>query len=166
MDLSIRDYTPADRAAVLRLATRLTTGAAPWRDPLAVEAAVTGWVRDALDAALGEDEGEDEGQDEGQDEGVWVACDSSDVVGFVHAGTRTHWTGQVDAYVGELAVADSHTGRGIGALLMGRAETWARDQGHTRLTLETGATNDSARQFYGRLGYVTEEVVLTRDLTR
>ncbi|ANS79545.1 hypothetical protein SGUI_2149 [Serinicoccus hydrothermalis] len=136
---------------MLTLANRLSTGAAPWRDLDAVVAVTTGWVREAVDAPDGDD--------------IWVARENDHVVGFVHVGTRTHWTGAVDAYVGELAVAASHTGRGIGELLMRRAEEWAREAGHTRLTLETGAGNAPARRFYAGLGYVTEEVVLTRDLT-
>lgn len=87
------------------------------------------------------------------------------MVGFVHAGTRRHWAGEVDAYVGELVVAEEVAGQGLGRQLMAVAEDWARGRGHTRLTLETGAGNGDARRFYERLGYVTEEVVLTRDLT-
>ena len=92
-----------------------------------------------------------------------VALDGDAVVGLVHDGTRVHWSGEVDAYVGEL-VAPTHERTGTGRRLMARAEAWAREQGHTRLTLETGATNTAARSFYAALGYVTEEVVLTRDL--
>lgn len=52
-----------------------------------------------------------------------------------------------------------------GRLTTGVAPGGARGRGHTRLTLEPGAGSGDARRFYERLGYVTEEVVLTRDLT-
>ncbi|OLT16771.1 hypothetical protein BJF80_05510 [Serinicoccus sp. CUA-874] len=152
MDVSIRPYAPDDRDAVLSLAARLTTGTAPWRDPVAVRRTVTAWVAEALDVV------------DPETGPVWVALDGDAVVGVVHAGTRVHWSGEVDAYVGELVVAPTHERTGTGRRLMSRAEGWARERGHTRLTLETGATNTAARSFYAALGYVTEEVVLTRDL--
>ncbi|CAN5566149.1 hypothetical protein BH23ACT6_BH23ACT6_19880 [soil metagenome] len=47
---------------------------------------------------------------------------------------------------------------------MQEAENWARSYGHSRLTLETGSANASARPFYESMGYLEEEVVLTREL--
>lgn len=47
---------------------------------------------------------------------------------------------------------------------MNCAETWARERGFGRLRLETGNANESAKVFYARLGYVIEEVVLTKAL--
>jgi len=49
-----------------------------------------------------------------------------------------HFTGQVDAYVGELAVAFGLQRRGIGTRLMDAAEAWAARSGREFLTLETG----------------------------
>jgi hypothetical protein len=35
-------------------------------------------------------------------------------VGFAAAGSRKHWAGDTDAYIGELVVAAEHTERGVG----------------------------------------------------
>lgn len=113
---------------------------------------MTQWVDDALEAV------------DPVTSPVWVALREADVVGFLCAGTRPHWSGQVDAYVGELVVAERAEGHGVGHLLMARAEQWAQEAGHDRLTLETGAANTGALAFYAALGYATEEVVLTRAL--
>lgn len=86
------------------------------------------------------------------------------VIGFVTCGTRTHWAGDTDAYVGELVVTPAWSRRGVGRRLMQEAENWARSYGHSRLTLETGSANASARPFYESMGYLEEEVVLTREL--
>ncbi|WP_151526669.1 GNAT family N-acetyltransferase [Serinicoccus kebangsaanensis] len=152
MDIIISDCAAGDHAAVLALADRLTEGTAPWRDADAVARTVREWVREALAGA------------EPGSAPVWVAREQDRVVGFVHAGTRTHWSGEVDAYISELVVAETHTGAGIGRRLVARAEDWAREHGHTRVTLETGQHNERARALYAQLGYVTEEVVLTREL--
>lgn len=150
--MQIRRYRDDDRDAVMALAPRLTTGVAPWRRSDAVLAAVHDWV----DASL-------EGHDV-DDRPVFVADDAGIIVGFATAGTRKHWSGQVDAYIGELAVAGDCLTRGIGRAMVAAIETWARTAGYSRIMLETGAGNDSGLAFYAALGYTTEEVVLTRDL--
>lgn len=149
--MHVRTVRRGDHDAVLRLAGRLTTGVAAWRDSEAVMRAVEGWLRDALaDPAVD----------------VLVAVgDEHEVLGVVSVSTRPHFTGEVDAYVGELVVAEGHERRGVGRRLMGAAETWAVERRHVRLTLETGAANTVARAFYTSLGYTEEDVRLTRTLT-
>lgn len=77
---------------------------------------------------------------------------------------RRHWSGDLDAYVGELVVAPDHERRGVGRRLVNVVEQWASRRGLVRIRLETGAANEAARAFYERLGYTTEDVVLTRTL--
>lgn len=156
--MQIRDYRPADRDAVLALAVRLTEGVAAWRDPDDVRAAAEGWVRDALDGAGDPDRcvlvavDDDDSGDDGDGE----------VAGFVGIGEQAHWSGGADAYIGELVVAPRAERRGVGRQLVRAAEAWARHRGHRRVTLETGAANTPARRFYADLGYVEEQVQLTR----
>ncbi|MEV4351321.1 GNAT family N-acetyltransferase [Actinoplanes sp. NPDC049596] len=145
--IRIRPYEPADRDRALALAERLRIGVAPWRDPDAVREAVTGWVRDSVDR------GE-----------VLVAERDGRVDGLVTLGLRRHFTGDTDAYVGELVVDAAAERRGLGTLLVRAAEQWARERGLTRLTLETGAANTTARAFYAALGYREEDVRLTKSL--
>jgi ribosomal protein S18 acetylase RimI-like enzyme len=151
--ITIREYASPDRDAVMALAPRLAEGVAPWRDPAAVLAAVTGWVRDSLDHA------------DADDRAVRVAARGSKLVGVVTVATRRHFAGELDAYVGELVVADGHDRNGIGRRLMQAAEEWGRRRGLQHLTLETGAANTAARAFYRSLGYREEEVRLTQSIT-
>jgi ribosomal protein S18 acetylase RimI-like enzyme len=150
--VQIRPYHAADRDAILALAPRLTEGKAPWRDDDAWLTAVAGWVADAADAA---------GRD---DNAVFVAVDGEQIVGFVHAAERTHFTGQVDAYVSELVTAAGQERRGIARALMQAAEQWGAARGLDCLTLETGMLNHTARAFYQSLGYREEDVRFTRQL--
>jgi GNAT superfamily N-acetyltransferase len=78
---------------------------------------------------------------------------------------QRHWSGQRDAYVGELVTGELAEGRGVGRALLALAEQWARDHGLDRVTLETGAANARARAFYERQGYRDDEVRLTRILS-
>ncbi|WP_249998101.1 GNAT family N-acetyltransferase [Actinoplanes sp. M2I2] len=149
---SVRPYQSSDREAVLALAPRLTIGVAPWRDPAAVGRAVAGWVRDAIDGTDGQ---------------VLVAvADDGRPAGLVTVGERRHFSGEVDAYVGELVVSAEHEKHGIGTLLLRAAEQWARARGRRHLTLETGAANTGARAFYAARGFLEEDVRLTKAVER
>ena len=148
----VRPFRSSDREAAILLASRLEIGVAGWRDAEAVSRAVTGWIEASLDTA-GADNCE-----------VLVAHVGEDVVGLVTVTERRHFTGEIDAYVGELVVQAAFERRGVGTLLMDAAEEWARRRGLRHLTLETGAANEAARAFYGRRGYREEDVRLTKAL--
>lgn len=149
--VEVAPYSAADRGAVLALAPRLGVGVAEWRAGDSVETAVRGWVEESISAV-------------DNARAVLVARVDGVVVGVVTVCEQEHWSGQVDAYVGELVTAESFEGRGVGRALLGRAEEWARARGLARVTLETGAGNSRARAFYARQGYQDEEVRLTRVL--
>ncbi|NUP80157.1 MAG: GNAT family N-acetyltransferase [Nonomuraea sp.] len=150
----VRPVREEDFDAVMALAERLTEGIAAWRDPRAVVAAGREWLAGALDPARE------------QGGAVFVAVAEGEVVGVVSVNTHRHFTGTPEAYVGELAVAAHAVRTGVGRLLMGAAEDWARGQGVRHLTLETAAANTNARRFYAALGFREETVRLTRTLDR
>jgi ribosomal protein S18 acetylase RimI-like enzyme len=150
----IRPYQPSDRPAALSLAPRLETGVASWRDAAAVRRAVAGWVRASLD------------NHDADGREVLVAVVGGELAGLVTVAERRHFTGELDAYVGELVVHAGHERRGVGQQLMHAAEEWARRRGLRYLTLETGAANAAARAFYARCGYREEDVRLTKALGR
>ncbi len=148
--IHVRSYQPGDHAQVMTLAPRLAEWVAPWRDPAAVLTAVHGWIQDSI-GALGQ-----------PGHAVYLAVDGEAIVGVVTVCERTHFTSQVDAYVGELAVRAGMERRGIATRLMQAAETWAGRRGLPFLTLDTGAANQPARGLYHALGYQEEDVRLTK----
>lgn len=150
--VTVTTYHPEDRDAVLALAPRLCVGVASWRPADGVRSAVREWFEESVDAA-------------GHDQAVFVARVRDEVVGMVAVTEQRHWSGALDAYVGELATAADHESRGIGRALLTAAEEWAHSRGLAHITLETGAANVRARGFYNSLGYVDEEVRLTRVLS-
>jgi ribosomal protein S18 acetylase RimI-like enzyme len=152
--VQIRAFRPGDRDGVMALAPRLTEGVAPWRDPQAVLAAVRGWVSGSADQA-------------GRDgHAFYVAVAADEVVGLVTVCEQAHFSGQMDAYVGELVVAKAWEDRGIGRLLMAAAEGWAAVRGLAFITLETGEDNGPARGLYRALGFLGEGVRLTKPVAQ
>ncbi len=146
----VRPLRPEDREQVLALAPRLTEGVAPWRDPAAVADTVIGWVTGSMDSACA------------PGHAVFVAELDGRVGGVITVAERVHFTGQTDAYVGELAVAVDLERRGIATGLMAAAEAWAARRGLAFVTLDTGAANDPARKLYAALGFLEEQVRLTK----
>jgi ribosomal protein S18 acetylase RimI-like enzyme len=149
---TVRPYDEDDRPAVMHLAGRLTAGAAPWRDRERWVAVVLGWVAESI-AAQGS-----------PGHALFVAADGDRVVGFVAVSTRTHFTGDVDAYIGELVVDRTVERQGVGRMLLRVAEDWARDNGFDTLTLDTGARNTRARALYEAAGFEDEDIRLSKRL--
>lgn len=152
--ITVRPFALPDRETVLELTGRLLIGAAPWLNPETVLTVVRGSVESTI-AAIG------------PDSTLLVAQTTSGrCVGFVTVERQRHWAGMVQAYVGELVVAETAEGSGTGRALLAAAEDWARTHGCTITALDTGATNHHARGFYDHLGYIEESVRLVKPLTR
>lgn len=146
----VRPFASDDRAFVLSLAPRLAIGKQPWRDRDLWLATVETWLTESI-------------QQHGQKTMVWIAeNEEGERVGFASVSHSTHFTGQSQAYIGELAAAETAEGHGVGSALVNACEKWAREQGYTILTLSTGAANARALRFYKHLGFQDEDVTLTK----
>lgn len=148
--LHVRPYEPRDHDFIHSLAPRLAIGKRPWRDLELWLRTVEAWLTESINQ-------------HNQKTMVLVAEDEQgERLGFASVSHSTHFTGQPQAYIGELATLESVEGRGVGTALVKACEQWARDQGYTILTLSTGAGNTRAISFYHHLGFLDEDVTLTR----
>ncbi len=120
-------------------------------------AAVRAWVCDAVEHC---------GTRDGRcDRALFVAADDATVVGFVSVSEDVHWSGDTDAYIGELVVAPDREKQGIGSELVAAAEVWAASRGLARIRLATGAANIGALSLYAELGYRHEDVTLSKPVS-
>ena len=87
------------------------------------------------------------------DHRVWVADDSGQVVGLLHAFFRPALEKPPEVVVEALVV--SRRSQGIGERLMQVAEQWARDSGSATVSLYSGVQRTDTHRFYERLGYAT-----------
>jgi ribosomal protein S18 acetylase RimI-like enzyme len=122
----------------------------PWRDPQLWLTAFQNWITASIDQ-------------QGQEAMVFIAeDDQGHRLGFVTLSHNTHFTGERQAYINELATSEEAEGHGVGSALIQACEQWAREQGYRILTLSTGAANLRALGFYHHLGFRDEDVKLVK----
>lgn len=96
---------------------------------------------------------------------AWVAELDGRVVGVVsvHMLPAIHMTEPV-AYLTALVVGEAARGRGVGQLLVARAEEWALARGASRMSLTSALHRTEAHAFYEKLGYERTGLRLTKTL--
>jgi GNAT superfamily N-acetyltransferase len=152
--VKIRPASASDEAFILRLTDQLGTFPVPaWRTAAEIAAADHIILLDAL-------------HEPAPETSLLVAEEhQGKPLGYVFSSTRKdYFTHERHAHVEVLAVDPSAQGQGVGKALMQAAETWARDRGYRRITLNVFAQNDRARQFYEQLGYQPETIHYLREL--
>jgi GNAT superfamily N-acetyltransferase len=100
---------------------------------------------------------------------VYVAELEGAVVGFVAVRAYEPYTDLDDppgtyALVSDLAVLPTHQGRGIGRLLLNRAEAFARDAGASELRVGVLSRNTTARRLYLAAAFAPHLEILAKPL--
>ena len=89
---------------------------------------------------------------------AFVAEDSEGrVLGWAHVFTAPFLESGPNAELGGLVVEESARGRGIGAALVARAESWARERGIRKICLRSNVIRTEAHDFYRRLGFTIQK---------
>jgi len=86
---------------------------------------------------------------------LFVACDEETVVGVFQV-VLLHsiaGRGRSRVKVEGVQVSGAHRSRGIGAIMMARAEEWARERGAAFVELGSNKKRQDAHRFYLRVGY-------------
>jgi GNAT superfamily N-acetyltransferase len=113
--IRVRPYHPDDRVFILSLAPRLAIGMKPWRDLSLWLKSVEGWLIESIDQ-------------HNQKTMVMIAEDEQgERLGFATVSQSKHFTGQSQAYIGELVTMEGVEGRGVGTALVRSCERWARE---------------------------------------
>ncbi len=85
---------------------------------------------------------------------AYVAVDAQGQVGgWIHAFVYRLVESDVQAEIGGLVVSRDFRGRGLGNLLMDRAERWARSKGLKSVYLRSNVIRENAHAFYRKRGY-------------
>jgi GNAT superfamily N-acetyltransferase len=87
------------------------------------------------------------------DQRFLVAEADGRTVGWLHAAIAEFVETDRFVLIAGLVVGESHRRRGIGRLLMERAEEWATEQSCPVVRLWSSSSRTQAHRFYERLGY-------------
>lgn len=90
-----------------------------------------------------------------------LAVESGRVVGMI-SWTITHelYSAEARLYISDLVVGSTARGHGVGRALMNEAAAWARAYGVPKLGWEVWRFNETAKEFYEKLGgHVDEEAL-------
>jgi len=79
-------------------------------------------------------------------------------------GHKDQYTSDDTGYVLGIYIEEELRRKGLGRTLIEVAEEWCRQKGFLSLTLNVGALNTSARQFYDSLGFTERSVVMRKPL--
>lgn len=150
--VSVRRGRPDDEMSVLALADQLAAFPVPaWRTAREIQRADDGVLRDALDGAAGT--------------AVFVAEGVNGNDGVVClTTTMDYFTREPIAHIEVLAVNPSAQGRGVARALMQAAESWAREGGFKRVSLNVWVQNERARGLYEHLGYGPETMHYLKEI--
>jgi GNAT superfamily N-acetyltransferase len=77
-------------------------------------------------------------------------------LGFIHLSEEEDYYAGACGHVGDIVVAASARGRGVGRTLLRAAEQWARGEGYSLITLNVFLGNEKAARVYESVGYNAE----------
>lgn len=150
--IRVRPYISSDQSFIFGLAPRLLEGTSSWRDAEKMLTAIYGWLTNSI-------------EQNGAKTTIFIAeNEQGKQLGFASVTHSSHFSGEKQAYIGELAVSETVEDFGVGRALVIACEQWAINQGYTCLVLETGAANKRARGFYQHLGFMEEDIKLVKQL--
>ncbi|KQL49543.1 hypothetical protein AN963_07325 [Brevibacillus choshinensis] len=84
---------------------------------------------------------------------VFIAEQSDQLVGWIHAHERLLIESASFIEIGGLIVDAECRGNGVGRNLVRLCEEWAVGEGYTKIRVRTNASRMDARAFYSRIGY-------------
>lgn len=92
---------------------------------------------------------------------VFVAARAGGVVGWLQVQATNLLESEPRGEIVGLVVTAAERGRGVGTVLVGAAEQWARGRGLALMGVRSNQVRLDARRFYERLGYAVTKTQLS-----
>jgi ribosomal protein S18 acetylase RimI-like enzyme len=155
MTIHLRPFTPSDANFIESLVPRFSEFDLPaWRQKSEIDNVNFATLKKAMETPE-------------PGSAIFIAEDETgERAGFLHLQTQTdYFNGKKVAYISDIAVDTAFEGRGIGHILLDKAEEWAREQGCSMLTLYVFSNNSRARKVYEKLGFKEEVTKYVKPLS-
>ncbi|MFD1386349.1 GNAT family N-acetyltransferase [Oceanobacillus oncorhynchi subsp. oncorhynchi] len=100
---------------------------------------------------------------ESSESDIFVVENDGDFLGYIELiEDKDYFTNNAVAYISAIAVTNLGEGKGVGKMLMEKAEEWCLDKQCTQVMLDVFRANDNAINFYKHLGYEEEIVKMVK----
>jgi len=98
---------------------------------------------------------------------IFVAEDESQAfLGYLFVGeSGDTMTGENYGFVYDIFVEEKSRGKGIGKILMEKAESYCRKNGYSRISLMVSTYNEPAIRLYTRMGFKREQTYMGKELS-
>lgn len=100
------------------------------------------------------------------DQIAYAACIADEIVGWIDLAIVRHLASEPRAEICGLVVTSDARSKGVGRLLVARAEEWALEHGVTEMLVRSQIKREDAHRFYLREGYLRTKTsaVFTKEL--
>ena len=97
---------------------------------------------------------------------IFVAEDESHAfLGYLWVGEGSNMmTGLKHGYIYDIFVKEESRGKGIGRILLEKAESYCREKGYSRILLMVSVSNQAALRLYHELGFKAEQTYMAKVL--
>jgi len=97
---------------------------------------------------------------------IFVAEDENHAfLGYLWVGESSNMmTGLKSGFVYDIFVKEESRGKGIGKVLMEKAESYCREKGYSRILLMVAVTNETATRLYNSVGFKPEQTYMAKEL--
>lgn len=86
-------------------------------------------------------------------------------LGYLWVGEGTNMmTGLKHGYIYDIFVKEEFRGKGVGKILVEKAESHCRERGYSRILLMVSVSNESANKLYNRMGFKAEQTYMAKAL--
>ncbi len=153
MNIKIRKLEKADIDAIISLIPRFSDFELPeWRKPEDITNKTNKQMQEVVNNSSAEEE-------------LFIAEENEKVIGFILLQTRKDFfTGESQGYISDIAVKKEYEGKGVGRLLLGKAEGWARGKGYQLIFLHTLIGNERAKRIYEEFGFKKDNIQYAKKL--
>ena len=155
MDIHIRQFISLDKEFIESLIPRFSEFDLPvWRQRNEIDDTNSASLKKAM-------------EEPEPDSAIFIAEDETgNRAGFIHLQDQIdYFNSERGGYISDLAVTMSFEGRGVGGMLINKAEEWALKNNCRMLSLYVFSNNTKARRVYEKLGFQEEVSKYVKPLT-
>lgn len=147
----IRNYKNEDKEFILSLTSRFTQiNYLNFRDPLKMKKRQEEMALESVN---------------NNQSSIFIAEKDGKYLGYIELKKWIdYFTEKEQGYVCAIAVTKEAEGKGVGTILLKKAEDWTKQKGYKEIVLQVFTANRNALKLYEKLGYKSDTTVMVKQI--